>query len=182
LLRNINFSLEELSYIKKFKFLTLKPTLFLININSCEKSNSSLSEIQDFLKNDHFKMFFPKIIDKNKLKENYLNTNVSEIINSIYQTLNLETFFTVGKNEVRAWPFIKNSKSIEVAKIIHSDFSKGYIRAKVISYLDFIKYKSEQKVKEFGKLRLESSFPLLSVLVLLPSQRISRSNNLLESR
>ncbi|WII23814.1 redox-regulated ATPase YchF [Buchnera aphidicola] len=153
-LKTLKLSSIELSYIKRFKFLTLKPTLFLINADLNQKNNILLNKLKDFLKNDHTQMIFPHLFHKNQSKIKK-NNDISKIIRSIYQMLNLETFFTVGKKEIRAWPFLKNSRAIQAAKVIHSDFSKGFIRAKVISYLDFIKYKSENHAKKFGKLRLE---------------------------
>ncbi|CAL4319891.1 redox-regulated ATPase YchF [Buchnera aphidicola] len=154
-LKDVKFSEIELSFLKSFKFLTLKPTLFLINSDSKINDKLLLERVKNFLKNDCIKIIFPTSYSTSDLIKRNQDTNISEIISSIYHNLNLKTFFTVGVKEVRAWPFLKNSSAVEVAKIIHSDFSKGFIRAKVISYLDFIKYKSESNAKKFGKIRLE---------------------------
>ncbi len=77
------------------------------------------------------------------------------VIKAGYKLLKLETFFTVGKNEVRAWTFPTGATALEVAGIIHSDFKKGFIRAEVISYQDFIHCQGEVAAKEAGKWRLE---------------------------
>ena len=69
--------------------------------------------------------------------------------------LNLSTFYTAGKKEVRAWTFKKGSKAPTVAGIIHSDFEKGFIKAEVIKFVDYIELGSELKVKEAGKLKTE---------------------------
>ena len=69
--------------------------------------------------------------------------------------LNLSTFYTAGKKEVRAWTFKKGSKAPQVAGIIHTDFEKGFIKADVIKYNDYINFGSELKVKEAGKLKTE---------------------------
>ena len=69
--------------------------------------------------------------------------------------LNLSTFYTAGKKEVRAWTFKKGSKAPTVAGIIHSDFEKGFIKAEVIKFVDYIDLGSELKVKEAGKLKTE---------------------------
>jgi hypothetical protein len=80
---------------------------------------------------------------------------VSKLIRSAYKLLNLQTFFTAGEKEVRAWTIPVNTKAPQAAGVIHSDFEKGFIRAEVISYEDFIKYGSEAAVKDAGKLRIE---------------------------
>ncbi|CAL4320223.1 Ribosome-binding ATPase YchF [Buchnera aphidicola (Chaitophorus populicola)] len=155
LLRTLKLSVKERFIINKFKFLTFKPTIFLININKNKNNNIFLDKVQKFLNKDLNNVICPDDIESSNYKDFKNYSKLNEIVNTIYKILNLETFFTVGKKEVRAWSFIKNSKIIEVAKIIHSDFSKGFIRAKVIKYIDFIRYKSEKDVKKKGKLRLE---------------------------
>ena len=77
------------------------------------------------------------------------------LINKTYELLGLKTFFTVGKDEVRAWTFKNGMNAKECAGIIHSDFEKGFIKAEVMSYNDLITYGSENKVKENGRMRLE---------------------------
>ena len=79
----------------------------------------------------------------------------AKLIKSVYKLLSLHTFFTVGKNEVRAWTIPTNSNAQKAAGVIHSDFSKGFIRAEVFAYSDYQKYKSDNKVKEAGKMRIE---------------------------
>ncbi|NIG99066.1 MAG: redox-regulated ATPase YchF [Buchnera aphidicola (Periphyllus acericola)] len=153
-LRKINFSQKEMFLIKKFNFLTLKPMLYLININIDNKKNVCLNNVKEFLKNDIYKTINPNSLKETNKYDNRL-FDLSKIIHSIYKILKLKTFFTVGKKEIRAWSFIKNSKCIDVSKIIHSDFKKGFIRAKVIRYKDFIRYKNENSVKKAGKLKLE---------------------------
>ncbi len=80
---------------------------------------------------------------------------ISKLIKKAYALLNLQTYFTAGEKEVRAWTFTKGMKAPQAAGIIHSDFEKGFIRAEVISYDDFVKYGSEAKAREAGKLRIE---------------------------
>jgi ribosome-binding ATPase YchF (GTP1/OBG family) len=72
-----------------------------------------------------------------------------------YKTLGLATFFTFGKDEVKAWTFYKQCDAQKCASLIHSDIAKGFIRAEIIGYDDLIKYGSETKAKENGKMRLE---------------------------
>jgi len=82
-------------------------------------------------------------------------SGVSRLIQSAYRLLNLQTFFTAGPQEVRAWTFHKGWKAPQCAGVIHTDFEKGFIRAEVIKYEDFIDYGSENAVKEAGKMSVE---------------------------
>ena len=79
----------------------------------------------------------------------------SKLINATYGLLNLQTYFTAGPKEVRAWTIPKLSTAPQAAGVIHSDFEKGFIKAEVINYNDYINYKTEAKVKEAGKMRVE---------------------------
>ena len=83
------------------------------------------------------------------------NSGLDKLITATYDILGLATYFTVGKDEVRAWTFKKGMNAKKCAGIIHTDFEKGFIRAEVISYNDLIEYGSELQVKEAGKARLE---------------------------
>lgn len=80
---------------------------------------------------------------------------MNRLIQAAYQLLGLETYFTAGVKEVRAWTILKGSTAPQAAGVIHTDFERGFIRAEVISYDDFILYKGEQGAKEAGKMRLE---------------------------
>jgi ribosome-binding ATPase YchF (GTP1/OBG family) len=80
---------------------------------------------------------------------------VSKLIRSAYKLLNLQTYFTAGVKEVRAWTIKIGDSAPKAAGVIHSDFEKGFIRAEVIAFADYEQYKTEAKVKEAGKLRVE---------------------------
>jgi ribosome-binding ATPase YchF (GTP1/OBG family) len=80
---------------------------------------------------------------------------ISKLIREAYKLLNLQTFFTAGEKEVRAWTIPVGTKAPQAAGVIHTDFERGFIRAEVISYDDFVRYGSEAKVREAGKLRIE---------------------------
>ena len=80
---------------------------------------------------------------------------MSRLIRAAYQLLDLETYFTAGVQEVRAWTYTKGSKAPRAAAAIHTDFEKGFIRAEVIKFEDFIAYGSEAAVKEAGKMAVE---------------------------
>ena len=79
----------------------------------------------------------------------------SKLIKKSYDLLNLQTYFTAGEKEVRAWTIDKGMTAPQAAGVIHTDFEKGFIRAEVISFNDYSKYKNEIKVKEAGKLNIE---------------------------
>ena len=112
-------------------------------ITVCAKIESELSEL-----NDEDKAIFLKDIG---VKESGLD----KLIKETYDLLGLGTFFTVGKDEVRAWTYKKGMKAPECAGIIHTDFERGFIKAEIMSFEDLEKYKDEKQVKEAGKMRLE---------------------------
>ena len=80
---------------------------------------------------------------------------VNRVINSCYKLLKLITYFTAGEKEVRAWTIEKGTKAPQAAGVIHTDFEKGFIRAEVIKYADYVALGSEQAVKEAGKMHVE---------------------------
>jgi ribosome-binding ATPase YchF (GTP1/OBG family) len=82
-------------------------------------------------------------------------SGLNKLIHAAYKILDLFTYFTAGEKEVRAWTITKGTKAPGAAGVIHSDFEKGFIRAEVIHYPDFIHYKSEAQVKEAGKMSVE---------------------------
>ncbi len=105
------------------------------------------SEIAEFETYEERQMFLNEI----GLQE----SGVSRLIRTAYSLLNLETYFTVGEPEVRAWTYLKGSKAPQCAGIIHSDFEKGFIRAEVIKYDDFVALGSEAACREAGKINVE---------------------------
>jgi ribosome-binding ATPase YchF (GTP1/OBG family) len=82
-------------------------------------------------------------------------SGVNRIIKSAYKLLNYQTYFTAGEKEVRAWTITEGYTAPQAAGVIHTDFEKGFIRAEVIGYNDYIEYESEAKCREAGKLRVE---------------------------
>jgi ribosome-binding ATPase YchF (GTP1/OBG family) len=110
----------------------------------CNNAEAQIAEIE----NEEDKQMF---MEEYGMKEPALN----RLIQSAYKLLNLETYFTVGVQEVRAWTILNGWKAPQAASVIHNDFEKGFIKAEVISYEDFIQYKSEVACKEVGKLRIE---------------------------
>lgn len=170
-LRLINYTNEEIEVLKSYKFLTLKPIIYLANINEeniNNKNNNYIQIVEEYAKKEGSKLI--KICAKieselSELEENdkqemlkalgIKRSGIDQLIQTTYDLLNLATFFTVGTDEVRAWTFKKGMNARDCSGIIHSDFARGFIRAEVISYNDLINYGSELKVKEQGKARLE---------------------------
>jgi len=105
------------------------------------------SEIAEFDTYEEREMFLNEI--------GLTESGVSRLIQSAYKLLNLQTFLTAGPQEVRAWTFQKGWKAPQCAGVIHTDFEKGFIRAEVIKYDDYIAYGSENAVKEAGKMNVE---------------------------
>ncbi|WP_343190429.1 redox-regulated ATPase YchF [Buchnera aphidicola (Mollitrichosiphum nigrofasciatum)] len=168
LLRISNFSIKEKDILSFFNFLTLKPVIYILNLDKTRASRNLYKQIKIFLNKEkesiipifmkNSKRVSSKDINRtnNNVKNYYLSqSDYLQIINQCFNLLNLCTFFTVGTKEVRAWLFLKNSNAIQVANLIHSDFSKGFIRVKVISYHDFLVYKDEKDLRALGKLRIE---------------------------
>lgn len=156
---------------KMLQLLTSKPVLYVCNVD--ENSASTGNKYSDNVFQKASKEGASAVIisaaieaevaqlENEEEKTEFLSSlgleesGLSKIIKAGYKLLGLETYFTVGVKEVRAWTFIKNSKAPVCAGIIHSDFERGFIRAETISYDDYIKYGSEQACKDAGKMRSE---------------------------
>ncbi|MDR1416354.1 MAG: DUF933 domain-containing protein, partial [Prevotellaceae bacterium] len=108
------------------------------------KTEEEIAELEDF---DERQMF----LEEAGLTE----SGVARLIKAAYRLLNLETFLTAGPQEVRAWTYHRGAKAPQAAGIIHTDFEKGFIRAEVIKYDDYIKYGSESACRDAGKLAIE---------------------------
>ena len=171
-IRLLQFNKDETEYLKQFNFLTSKPVIYVCNIKEEEINNPEANkhyvsvkeyaskenalavpisakieeELSDLPKEEKLEFLKDLGIDRSGL---------DELILKAYQTLGLETFFTVGKDECRGWTFKSGYTAPQCAGIIHSDFEKGFIKAEVYSYEDIMKYKTEAKLKEAGKIRLE---------------------------
>ena len=170
-IRQLNLSEEENKVIKSYSFLTAKPIIYLANIKESDLGNEDniyVKKVQEYASKENAKVvsLCAKVEeDLSELtkeeKEEMLealgldSSGLDKLIKATYDILGLATYFTVGKDEVRAWTFKKGMNAKKCAGIIHTDFEKGFIRAEVISYDDLIKYGSELKVKEAGRARLE---------------------------
>ena len=170
-LRQVEYSDDELKLLKSYSFLTLKPIIYLANIKEDELGNPDndyVKQVREYAEKENAKVvsLCAKVEeelselskeDKQEMLEGLGldGSGLDKLITATYDILGLATYFTVGKDEVRAWTFKKGMNAKQCAGIIHTDFEKGFIRAEVMSYEDLIECGSELKVKEAGKARLE---------------------------
>ena len=169
-LRLVDYTEEEKLLLKSYSFLTIKPIIYLANVSEDELSddNEYVKKVKEYAKKENAPVvtLCAKVeeelselddADKQEMLEGLgiKESGLDKLIKATYDLLGLATYFTVGKDEVRAWTFKKGMNAKKCAGIIHTDFEKGFIKAEVMSYDDLIKYGSELKVKEAGRARLE---------------------------
>jgi GTP-binding protein YchF len=167
--RTIDFSKEELPLLKQFFLITAKPAMFVANVAEdgfennpllerlqeyaaaqkapvvaiCAKLEAEMSEMSD----EDRQMFLEEL--------GQTEPGLNRLIRSAYSLLGLQTYFTAGVKEVRAWTIHLGDTGPQAAGVIHTDFEKGYIRAQTIAFDDFITFKGEQGAKDAGKMRAE---------------------------
>ncbi len=168
-LRCVNFTKADLEAIRTYQFLTQKPVMYIANVaEDGFENNPYLDEVREIAKSDGSAVVPVSAavesdlatMDEADRKEFMESMGLEEpglnrVIRAGYKLLGLQTFFTAGPKEVRAWTVRVGATAPEAAGKIHSDFEKGFIRAQTIAYDDFIKYQGEQGAKEAGKLRSE---------------------------
>ena len=170
-IRQVELSKDEEKIIKSYSFLTQKPIIYLANIKDSELGNSDneyVKKVKEYAEKENARVvsLCAKVEEElsemtEEEKKEMLEalgvdeSGLNKLITATYDILGLATYFTVGKDEVRAWTFKKGMNAKQCAGIIHTDFEKGFIRAEVMSYDDLIECGSELKVKEAGKARLE---------------------------
>lgn len=170
--RTVKFeSKDEQKIAHDLFLLTNKPILYVCNVDeaSAVNGNKYVDRLREAIKDEEADILIvaakieSEIAEFETFEERQLFLNevglkesgVNRLIKAAYGLLNLETYFTAGPQEVRAWTYLKGSKAPQCAGIIHTDFEKGFIRAEVIKYNDYITYGSENAVKEAGKLGIE---------------------------
>ena len=170
--RSVAFETKDEERIARDLFLlTSKPILYVCNVDEASviSGNAYVDALQESVKNENAEILVvaAKIeseiaeLDTYEDRQLFLSelglqeSGVNRLIKAAYKLLNLQTFFTAGPQEVRAWTFRKGWKAPQCAGVIHSDFEKGFIRAEVIKYEDYITYGSETAVKEAGKMYIE---------------------------
>ena len=170
--RSITFSDEDrINYINGLQLITDKPVLYVCNVSEefAVDGNEYVNQIKAAVAQENAEVVILAVsieADINEL-ESYDERKMfledlglsepgsAKLIRSAYKLLSLQTYFTVGKKEIRAWTITKGATAPQAAGVIHTDFEKGFIRAEVFSCIDFIELGSEQKVKDAGKMRLE---------------------------
>ena len=153
------------------QFITSKPVLYVCNVDedSAVSGNTYVDKVKDAVKDENAEVILLAVgteaditeLDDYDERQLFLEdmgleeAGVSRLIRSAYKLLNLQTFFTAGIKEVRAWTIPEGATAPKAAGVIHTDFEKGFIRAETISYEDYVIYGTEAKVKEAGKMRVE---------------------------
>ena len=170
-IRSLDLSKEDRTAIADSFLLTEKPVMYVANVDeaSMHTGNKFSAMLVEMAKNEGAEVIVmcnnieaqiaeledpadkAVFMEEYQMKEPALN----RLIQSAYKLLNLETYFTAGVQEVRAWTIEKGWKAPQAASVIHTDFEKGFIKAEVIAFEDFIKYKSEAACRDNGKLRIE---------------------------
>ncbi len=170
--RNVKFdNKDDEKVARELYLLTSKPILYVCNVDeaSAVNGNKYVDSVREVAKKENAEILIvaAKIeseiaeFDTHEERQMFLEeiglteSGVSRLIRAAYSLLNLQTYFTAGVQEVRAWTFQTGWKAPQCAGVIHTDFEKGFIRAEVIKYDDYIKYGSEVAVKEVGKLNIE---------------------------
>jgi hypothetical protein len=162
---------EREEYVTPLQFITDKPVLYVCNVDekSAVNGNEYVDKVKEAVKNENAEVIVlavgteADITELESFEERQLfledlgleEAGSAVLIRAAYKLLNLQTYFTAGVKEVRAWTINIGDTAPQAAGVIHSDFEKGFIRAEVIAYDDYVKYGSEAKVKEAGKMRVE---------------------------
>ena len=170
--RELNFTKEEYAqFVKPLQLLTDKPVLYVCNVDemSASKGNEYVNKVHNLILNENSNLIFLSVNVEAEINElesfeerklflddlGIIESGGFKLIHATYDLLNRQTFFTAGKKEVKAWTVNKGDNAPKAASVIHSDFEKGFICAEVISFSNFQKYGSENKVKEAGKMKIE---------------------------
>ena len=169
--RSLDVSEEELSIILDLHLITSKPVLYMCNVDeiSVRTGNRHVEAVREAVKGESAEVLLiataieAEIAELEDVEEQIMflkelgleKPGVHYLIQATYKLLNLQTYFTAGVKEVRAWTIVKGTRAPQAASVIHTDFEKGFIRAEVIAYDDFISLGSEQACRDNGKLLVE---------------------------
>lgn len=169
MVRSLDLSKEELAAVQYLNFLTVKPTMYIANVNDDGfENNPYLDIVKDIAEKENAVVVAVCAEIEGELSEmddedrvefmaemGLEEPGLNRVINSGYGLLSLQTYFTAGVQEVRAWTVKQNATAPQAAGVIHTDFEKGFIRAEVVAYDDFIEFNGESGAKDAGKWRLE---------------------------
>ncbi|MEX2484082.1 MAG: redox-regulated ATPase YchF, partial [Brumimicrobium sp.] len=167
--RTLGFSEKEDKWVKEFQLITSKPVLYLCNVDeaSVKSGNAYVEKVKEAVKDENAEVLVigaqieADIMELDTYEERQMfleelgleEPGVNRLIRTAYKLLDLDTYFTAGEKEVRAWTVKKGSTGPQAAGVIHTDFEKGFIRAEVMKYNDFVSLGSENAVKEAGKFK-----------------------------
>lgn len=159
------------AFVKPLQFITAKPVMYVCNVSeeAAVNGNEYVEKVKAAVAHENAEVIFLAVgteaditeLDSYEERQMFLEDlgltepGSAKLIRGAYKLLNLETYFTAGPKEVRAWTIPVNATAPQAAGVIHTDFEKGFIRAEVIAYNDYITLGSEAKVKEAGKMRVE---------------------------
>lgn len=162
---------EREEFVNPLQLLTDKPVLYVCNVDesSAVTGNAYVDRVKEAVKDEEAEVIVLAVateadimeLDEYEERQMFLEDlglkepGVSKLIRTAYKLLNLQTYFTAGVKEVRAWTIHIGDSAPKAAGVIHTDFEKGFIRAEVIAYNDFVKYESESACRDTGKLRVE---------------------------
>jgi GTP-binding protein YchF len=163
--------IERKEFISNLQLITDKPVLYVCNVDEAAATtgNAFVNLVKEAVKDEDAEVLVLAVgteaditeLEEYEERQMFLQDigldepGSAKLIRSAYKLLKLQTYFTAGVKEVRAWTVEVGANAPQAAGVIHSDFEKGFIRAEVIAYEDFVKYGSEAKVKEAGKMRVE---------------------------
>ena len=169
--RTVELDKEERKLMQDLNLLTDKPVLYLCNVDekSAVTGNKYTEAVAEAIKGENAEMLIvaaateADIAELESYEERQMfledmglaESGVSRLIKSAYRLLNLETFFTTGADETRAWTYVRGAKAPQAAGTIHTDFEKGFIRAEVIKYDDYVALGSEKACRDVGKIGIE---------------------------
>jgi GTP-binding protein YchF len=169
--RALSFSEKEQEFLQSLQFITAKPVLYVCNVDegAAVSGNDYVEKIRAAVKDENAEVIVLAVgteaditeLDDYEERQMFLadigleEAGVARLVRSAYKLLNLQTYFTAGVKEVRAWTIPIGSTAPQAAGVIHTDFEKGFIRAETIAYEDYVTFGSEAKVKEAGKMRVE---------------------------
>jgi GTP-binding protein YchF len=169
--RTVDFEESDIPFVKGFQLITAKPVMYLCNVDeaSVKNGNKHVDAVKEAVKDEDAEVLVigaaieSDIMELETYDERQMfldelgldEPGVNRLIRSAYKLLDLDTYFTAGEKEVRAWTIKKGMSAPQAAGVIHTDFEKGFIRAEVMSYDDFATLGSESAVKDAGKFRIE---------------------------
>ena len=169
--RTVELDKEERKIMQDLNLLTDKPVLYLCNVDekSAVTGNKYTEAVAEAIKDENAQMLIvaaateADIAELESYEERQMfledmgltESGVSRLIKAAYKLLNLETFFTTGADESRAWTYVRGAKAPQAAGTIHTDFEKGFIRAEVIKYEDYVALGSEKACRDVGKIGIE---------------------------